>query len=189
MKFKMLKKQYLIAITLVLLASNAEAGPLCGYGHGGGPGGDLPASPIAQSQIRALETKLCIKFGCPKYSFAQSHTTNNAMAWSDGNNAIIRYNPSFMNSVFSKFGFNSSVAIFAHELGHIIDLNSGQKFTRYELESRADQYAGCSFALFGNAETDMAPFIKTLLLMPESSEYPSNSQRMQAVRDGYKLCK
>ena len=139
--------------------------------------------------MKSLETKLCVKYDCPEYTFAQSYSTQNAMAWSDGNNTAIRYNPNFMNMVFHRFGVNSSVGIFAHELGHIIDFHSGESFTRYELERRADEYAGCSIALFGNPESSITPIASTLLTMPSSSQYPSPSERVKAVLDGYESCK
>ncbi|MEP0393449.1 MAG: hypothetical protein ABJ205_12605 [Erythrobacter sp.] len=104
---------------------------------------------------------------------------------------VIRYNPEFMNSVLGRHGSGATTAILAHELGHIIDFARRPpqlEISRADREATADQYAGCAFALAGAGRSNLLPMARTLHEMGASPGYPTPSQRIALVLNGYDSC-
>jgi len=185
------KTKYICIAVIALFADTniVNAGPICAYGQGGAPGRDIVAPPVVVDQMLRIENALCGKFGCPQYLFAASYTTSNASAWNQGNAYAIRYNPDFMNGLYFKFGGTASGAVFAHELGHIIDFHNGPSSDRVVRESTADRYAGCVFALTGYPESGLLPAANALMSMGDSPGYPTAAERVELMRAGYKNCR
>ena len=171
--------------------NNALAGPLCALAPAGhNPRLDQPASRFAADQMRLVSNFLCGRFRCPQFSFHQNPTIQNAMAWSDQTDSIIRYNAGFMNRTARSYGNFAAIGIFAHELGHIIDFSQNQgQIPQPQREATADRYAGCVFALAGHPESDLLSLARSLHAMGASPGYPTPAERVQLVRIGYRQCR
>ncbi|MEM9738445.1 MAG: hypothetical protein AAF829_01135 [Pseudomonadota bacterium] len=169
----------------------AYAGPLCIFTRGQPhPTADTQASPLATQQMTEARNVMCSQFACPPFSFFENNSTANASAESSRFGYTIRYNTNFMQQQIDRFGPGATIAILAHELGHIIDFyqypQGGPGINR---EATADRYAGCAFALAGAPEQSLQPFLQSLLSMgPSGPGYPSPQQRAQIARDGYYQC-
>lgn len=179
--------------------AQANPMPLCALASPAyNPKTDMPPTLFAQQQMSRVHHYLCTKFSCPEYVLFQNPIAGNAMAMSNGNGYVIRYNPNFMNNVINAFGSLATGGVFAHELGHLIDFFENYTLNpqnywqapeaRREREVTADMYAGCAFALAGNSIQDMQPLADTLHAMGPSPGYPTPVERVQLLVLGYKEC-
>jgi len=187
----MFKKCLAILTTMLALTEVSTAGALCSLSSARhNPGNDITADQMASSQMMSVKNVLCQKYNCPSYLFFQNPTLQNAMATADQRGYAIRYNARFTGSVYNQYGQFSTIGIFAHELGHIIDFanNPGRHVSQRQREATADEYAGCAFALNGNASTDLAGMAATLHAMGPSPGYPTPQQRIQLLQNGYQKC-
>jgi len=112
------------------------------------------------------------------------------MAWMDWNGTQIRFNPSFINGQVAKYGELATIEILAHELGYLIDFsNRPGNNPQSDREARADENAGCVFALASNPKSDLNPLARSLTEMGSSLGYPTAQQRVGLISTGYDKCK
>ncbi len=171
--------------------SNVFAGPLCALAPAGhNRMADQQPSAFAAKQMRAVDNVLCNRFGCPRFRFLQNSTLQNAMATLDQSGNTIRYNSRFMRNTMQSYGSLAAIGVLAHELGHIIDFNQNRsQIPQAQREATADRYAGCAFALAGHPESDLMGLAQSLHAMGSSPGYPTSSQRVGLIREGYNQCR
>jgi len=168
-----------------------NAGPLCAFtGSNFNQNADQQPSPTANQHMGQVDYVLCGRFKCPGYVLLSNYQAGNAQAWMDSHGALIRVNPSFMNGEVSKYGELATIGILAHELGHLIDFSSRHgNIPQHDREAKADEYAGCAFALAGNPKSDLTPLARSLSAMGNSPGYPTGKQRVQLISAGYDRCR
>jgi len=153
-----------LAAVVTMGYSVAYAGPLCAYTKGTPrPSADAQPTQLGLQQMTQANNVLCRRFACPRYNFYRNQSIQNASASSNSSGFTIRYNPNFMQSQANRFGTLATIGILSHELGHIIDFaNQPYNQPQNYREGKADEYAGCAFALAGAPQQNLGPFINSL---------------------------
>jgi hypothetical protein len=141
------------------------------------------AVPRADVELLALDAMAALSLICSSCSVAPLPTrkVEPAAILSIGGGRLA-YNRPMLRRMAVQYGEDAVFAIFAHEIGHVIDLQRGDE----PLEASADMHAGCALAIAGR-EPD--GFIE--LLEDENTPndtYPDTEIRIQAVVAGYLEC-
>ncbi len=111
------------------------------------------------------------------------------MLVSDAGHAKIVYNPTFITSVYDRYGDAGVQAIMAHEIGHALDDALGAVWIEknWTPEMRADSWAGCILAKSNLSPTDVTAALAALQAHP-SPAHPAWNVRLPAIRAGYSRC-
>ena len=186
----MIHKKIFVMIFFVIFTPQLHARALCALSKSSYGADQLP-SPQANSQMSDANKVLCGRFPCPPYKFFRNPTAGNAQAYLDQTGGYIRYKPSFMLRVLKQFGAQATIGILSHELGHLIDFhtNPNPNISGFQREAKADEYAGCAFALAGAPPNALSALQNTLFSMGSSPGYPNTQQRVQLINSGYYKCR
>lgn len=108
------------------------------------------------------------------------------MGFASGRPHVV-YVPRVMESIQRRYGDAAVVAIFGHELHHVIDVVRGFKFEDpHDSELSADIGAGCTVAVLGYS---VEPFQNWLEQNTEESKtHPAPDERIVAAFRGTQLC-
>lgn len=182
----------LAALLATALSSPATAGVACQLGPSSSsysPAYDIAPTPQASRDMSAVASALCGS-GCGTVSFVANPTVPNALTYTvQPGVSKISYSPAFMNGVWQSYGHNAAVGIFAHELGHHLDLmqTSSWMDSSWGRELRADAWAGCAMARLGMSPTNMAAALQAIAAYPSPS-HPAWTDRIPALQAGYTQC-
>jgi hypothetical protein len=126
---------------------------------------------------------------CPEVILFRNTTASNVMLVSDAGRAKIVYNPTFITSVYERYGDAGVEAVMAHEIGHALDDTLGAAWIEksWTPEVRADSWAGCILAKSNLSPADVAAALAALAAHP-SPAHPAWSVRLPAIRAGYSRC-
>ncbi len=167
----------------------AAAGPLCAYTKAKSGSSHLPPSPEALRQTNLVNYALCQKYPCPNYQLWRSEAISNASATMDATGNRVSYNAGFMAGIQNRYSNYATIGIFGHELGHLIDFNlNPSSISGVVREARADQYAGCAFAIAGEPKQNLIYLAQTLQSLGTSPGYPTPQQRVALLEIGYDSC-
>ncbi len=110
------------------------------------------------------------------------HTPAAQVMLINGEPRIMMYNRDAMAGFIDEFGYAAVVGVFAHEIGHIVDLADGD--TPEELS--ADAWAGCALGLMG--ESPEAYALLLAVHAPITDVHPDPAIRRTAAIDGHNMC-
>lgn len=165
---------------------------VCSLGTSGGyyPQFDTPPTKYALDVGKEIYDVLCPK-KCGRVDLVQNAYVPNAMTMTTGNGySKIAFSANFMNGVYNAFGAYAGYGVFAHEIGHHIDLNSSfpaQMSTSWSKELRADAWAGCALAKLNLPASGLLESLRVIAAYP-SQTHPAWPMRWPAVEFGYKSC-
>ena len=126
---------------------------------------------------------------CPEVILFRNATASNVMLVSDAGRAKIVYNPTFITSVYDRYGDAGVQAVMAHEIGHALDDTLGAAWIEksWTPELRADSWAGCILAKSNLSPPDVTAALAALQANP-SPAHPAWNVRLPAIRAGYSRC-
>ena len=155
------------------------------------PNSNSPPTQIAVQTAQDAYSHVCPTRSCGVLYVYRNTTVPNVMyvPIQSGIGAII-YNPDFLNQVNVQLGKDAVFGVFAHEIGHHMDLNSGPAAWfdhSWGRELRADAWAGCALARkgFGSQTTRL---LLQLIAQTPSHSHPDWSVRIVALEQGYQSC-
>ena len=182
----------LLAAGLLASDANAQTMVVCALGSSGGfnPLMNTPPTAVSLGVAQKVYTLLC-PTGCGSLALYQNATTPNAMTMTMGTGSSqIVYSSMFMNAIADAYGDGAVFGIFAHEIGHHIDLNSSfpaMMSSSCSKELRADAWAGCAMARAKLPATQLKNSLTAIAAYP-SPTHPAWPARQQAVDFGYTSC-
>ena len=111
---------------------------------------------------------------------------NNAMAYTGGpEGPFIVYDPKLLNRVFEEYGADASLAILAHECGHIITgVRVPGMIADWTDEARADYFAGWTLGKLGGGRRAIQKWLATEAAMPDY-RHPDGMTRLQIIEQGF----
>jgi len=126
---------------------------------------------------------------CPEVVLFRNTTASNVMLVTDAGRAKIVYNPTFITSVYDRYGDAGVQALMAHEIGHALDDALGAAWIEkgWTPEMRADSWAGCILAKSNLSPADVTAALAALAAHP-SAAHPAWNVRLPAIRAGYSRC-
>lgn len=126
---------------------------------------------------------------CPEVVLFRNTTASNVMLVADAGRAKIVYNPTFITSVYERYGDPGVEAVMAHEIGHALDDALGAAWIQknWTPELRADSWAGCILAKSSLSPADLTTALAVLAAYPSAAR-PAWSVRLPAIRAGYSGC-
>ena len=123
---------------------------------------------------------------CPEVILFRNTTASNVMLVADAGRAKIVYNPTFITSIYDRYGDAGVQAIMAHEIGHALDDALGAVWIEksWTPELRADSWAGCILA-----KSNLSPADVTAALAALAGASVARSPRVEcsATRDPRRL--
>jgi hypothetical protein len=125
--------------------------------------------------------------GCSNLQLVQSEATSYAaVVTTTAGDAYVIYNRAAMEQVMRAFGYDAVVAIFGHEIGHVIVHRSGAPMGGPAGEAAADFWAGCAI---GVARSSPEPILRLMRSWgSDNPNYPTAEERQFAVTEGYLAC-
>lgn len=101
----------------------------------------------------------------------------------------ISYNPERMNEIHDRAGLAGEVAVFAHEIGHVIlSKECGGCTGGHEAELFGDRVAGCSLAVLGMPESAVMKAAQVFGEFSESRTHPRGEFREASFLAGFQEC-
>jgi ABC-type amino acid transport substrate-binding protein len=188
-------KRLAVVMLLSLWAGRASAQIVCALGPAGPAPFDLrmnvPATPLALQVMQHAWLALCPTNNCGTMQLVQNPTTPNALTMTQPGGSLIAYSSAFMNTVAQRFGMEAAFGIFAHEVGHHIDLAGGNPMAwmshAWSRELRADAWSGCALARARLSPMALQAALQAIAQFPSPS-HPSWPLRLPAVQAGYAGC-
>jgi hypothetical protein len=100
----------------------------------------------------------------------------------------IVYEPTWIRQVIGS-DRTEAIVVFGHELGHLLnrDFTANSDLPRIELETRADQFAGCAAAKMGGQWTEVVDILSRLRGDTDGA-YPGRERSVQAAQKGFAQC-
>lgn len=182
------------AASLVPMAARADV--LCALGSSSAVNAYKPASdqrPTTDAmqivrRVNAAVVPFC-QPKCPEAAMLRNDTAPNLMLTASQDGAKLVYAPRFFAAAYGKFGEPALLALIAHVYGHAIDETTHPTWLpgNWNLELRADGWAGCVLAKSGLAAEDLSSALAALAMYPPSGQ-SSWAPRAAAVRLGFTHC-
>lgn len=191
----MTRSRILLAAAL-LLPIAAWADVLCALGSGAAakaykPESDQRPSDDTMKIVRRVNAAL-VPFcqpRCPEAAMLRNDTAANLMLTDSPDGAKLVYAPQFFAAAYGKFGEPALIALIAHVYGHAIDETTRPTWlpANWNLELRADGWAGCVLAKSNLPPASLAAAVSALAAYPPPSQTPW-PPRAAALRLGFSHC-
>jgi hypothetical protein len=182
----------LLCAAIFPLAAGTEV--LCALGPGAG---SYDAKSDERPSADAMELAKRMNAGlapictpqCPQIGIYRNPTAPNAMLLVTGDQAKFVYAPRFFSAVYDRYGDGAIIALIGHEFGHALAEVHPVNWIKsdWNIELRADAWAGCALAKSGLSANDLADALAAVAKYPpaNSSSWPV---RLPALRVGYSEC-
>ena len=126
---------------------------------------------------------------CPQAAMLRNDTAPNLMLTANQEGAKLVYAPQFFATAYAKYGEPALVALIAHVYAHAIDEVTRPTWIpgTWNVELRADAWAGCALAKTGVAPGDLSSALGALAMYPPPSQ-KAWGPRVPALRLGFTHC-
>ena len=179
---------------LLLVAATARAEVLCALGpHAEAYKANADDRPSADVMQLARRVNMALKPACtprcPEIAIFRNPSAPNLALMATEDQAKVVYAPQFFSAIYDKFGDGAIIAVIAHEYGHALAETTPVAWIKstWNIELRADAWAGCALAKNNVAAKDLKEAVDALAQYPPVS-HPDWSQRLTALKAGYTHC-